>query len=80
MASGSGRLNPVAWTEGMFLRPQHFQHHDLYVEERLRYHLDRMHPFHWGVRELKVNEDALAEHGFEVLQLDGVLPDGTIVR
>lgn len=76
----SGRLNPVAWTEGMFLRPQHFQHHDLYNEERLRYHVAALNPFQWGVRELKVNEDALSEHRFEVLELEAIMPGGTVVR
>ena len=27
--------NPIAWTEGMFLRPQHLQHQDQFVEGRL---------------------------------------------
>jgi type VI secretion system protein ImpJ len=80
MASGPGRLNPVAWTEGMFLRPQHFQHHDLFAQERLRYHLHRVDPFHWGVRELRINEDALSDHRLEILHLEAVLPGGTIVR
>jgi type VI secretion system protein ImpJ len=76
----SGRLNPVAWTEGMFLRPQHFQQHDVYLEERLRYHLHTLAPFHWGVRELAINEDALADHRFEIQQLEAVMPSGTIVK
>ncbi len=76
----SGRLNPVAWTEGMFLRPQHFQQHDIYLEERLRYHLQVLNPFHWGVRRLSVNEDALSDHSFEIQQLEAVMPGGTIVR
>ena len=29
------RLNPVAWSEGMFLRPQHLQQRDLFEAERL---------------------------------------------
>ena len=76
----SGRLNPVAWTEGMFLRPQHFQQHDVYLEERLRYHLHTLNPHHWGVRQLVVNEDALADHSFEIQQLEAVLPGGTVIK
>ena len=74
----SGRLNPVAWTEGMFLRPQHFQQHDVYLEERLRYHLHALNPHHWGVRELVINEDALADNRFEIQQIEAVMPGGTI--
>ncbi|MGH0034579.1 MAG: type VI secretion system baseplate subunit TssK [Myxococcota bacterium] len=80
MAGRSGRLSPVAWTEGMFLRPQHFQHHDLYLEERLRHHIQTLDPFHWGVHELVVNEEALSDHRFEVLRLEAVLPGGAVVR
>ncbi len=80
MAGRSGRLSPVAWTEGMFLRPQHFQHHDLYLDERLRAHVQGIDPFHWGVRELLINEDALSDHRLEVLRLEAVLPGGTVLR
>jgi type VI secretion system protein ImpJ len=74
------RLNPVAWTEGMFLRPQHLQHQDLFAEERLRYHLHAVDPYHWGVRELEIDEEALSDNQFSILRLDAVLPGGTILR
>lgn len=64
----------------MFLRPQHFQHHDLFMEERLRYHLHTLNPFHWGVRQLSINEDALSDHRLEILELEAVMPGGTIIR
>ncbi len=74
------RYNPVAWTEGMILRPHHFQQHDVFSEERLRYHLHAIDPFHWGVRELVVDEEALSDNQFVILRLDAVLPGGVIVR
>jgi len=74
------RLNPVAWTEGMFLRPHHFQQHELSIQGRLDYHLRAADPFHWGVREFALNEEALAARRIEILRLDAVLPGGTIVR
>lgn len=74
------RYNPVAWTEGMFLRPQHLQHQSLFADERLNYHLRKIQPFHWGVRELVIDEEALSNHKFVVLRLDAVLPGGTIAR
>jgi type VI secretion system protein ImpJ len=64
----------------MFLRPQHFQQHDIYLEERLRYHLHTLNPYHYGVLELTVNEDALADHRFEIQQLEAVMPGGTVVK
>lgn len=74
------RLNPVAWTEGMFLRPHHFQQHDVFNDERLRYHLRAIDPFHWGVRELAIDEEALSDNRFVVMRLEAVLPGGLIVR
>ena len=74
------RLNPVAWSEGMFLRPQHLQHQALFSDECLLYHLRTIQPFHWGVRELLIDEEALSNHKFVVLRLDAVLPRGTITR
>jgi type VI secretion system protein ImpJ len=74
------RLNPVIWSEGMFLRPHHLQQRDLFEEERLRYHLHAANPFHWGVRELVLDEEALSDHRVALLRLDAVMPGGTIVR
>ena len=74
------RLNPVAWTEGMFLRPHHFQQHDVFTEERLRYHLHTIDPFHWGLRELVIDEEALSDGQVVILRLDAVMPGGVIVR
>jgi|GEM_PF-2970235 len=76
----TGKLNPMAWLEGMFLRPQHLQQHDLFADARLRYHLQALNPFHWGIRELTIDEEALGEHRIVVTRLDAVMRDGTIVR
>lgn len=74
------RMNPVAWSEGMFLRPQHLQQRDLFEAERLRYHLRAVDPFHWGVRELEIDEEALSDHRVSLLRLEAVFPGGTLVR
>jgi type VI secretion system protein ImpJ len=75
-----GRLNAVSWSEGMFLRPHHLQHHDVFNETRLNYHMRSLDPFHWGVREFALDEDALSDNRIEVLRLDAVLPGGEILR
>ncbi len=76
----SGKLNPVAWMEGMFLRPQHLQQLDLSADARLRYHLQSLNPFHWGVRELAFDEEAFSENRVVVNRLEAVLRDGSVVR
>ena len=76
----SRRLNPVAWMEGMFLQPHHLQHHEQFSEARLQYHLRSLNPFHYGIREFALDEEALSDNRIEVLRLDAVLPGGTILH
>jgi type VI secretion system protein ImpJ len=71
--------NPIAWLEGMFLLPQHLQQHDQYLDGRFRAQLRSLDPFHWGVRLLEVNEDALSDHRLEVLRLEAITPGGTLL-
>ena len=66
----------VAWREGLFLRPQHFQQQDRYVDALVRARTDPLRPHPWGLVDLKINE-ALASLGkFAVERCVGVLPDG----
>ncbi len=76
----SRKLLPVAWSEGMFLRPQHFQQQDLYHEERLSSRIAAISPFQWGVRELQFDTEALSDNRIELSRLDAVLPGGAVVR
>lgn len=69
--------NRVAWAEGMFLRPQHFQAQDRFVESQLGARVDSVRPWPWGFTELVVDEDLAALGKFGVLRASGVLPDGT---
>ncbi len=73
-------LTPVCWSEGMFLKPQHFQQAELYQATRLWYHVRAVNPFHWGVMRLRADTDALENMVFRVLRCEIVLPDGLIVR
>ena len=47
-------LSPVIWSEGLFLRPHHFQQQDRYHEDRLGLHLELLDRFHWGVAALEI--------------------------
>lgn len=76
----SQRLTPIAWLEGMFLRPHHLQHSDLYLESRLHALVRSLDPFHWGVRQVEIDEEALSDNRIEITRLDAVLPGGEVVR
>ncbi len=71
------QYSKVAWKDGMFLLPQHFQQAERSLETVLRQQLLGPQPLAWGVLELSINEQALSEGRFELLRCRALLPDGT---
>ncbi len=69
--------NRVVWSEGMFLRPQHFQQHDRYVESFIKGHSQGFQAYHWGLAKLKVDMRLLAMGQFALAECAGVFQDGT---
>ncbi len=67
----------VAWREGLFLRPQHLQQQDRFVDALVRARTAGLRPYPWGITEISVNQDLLQLGKFAVETLSGVLPDGT---
>lgn len=67
----------VAWREGLFLRPQHFQQMDRAAAAALRARADGLRPYPWGLIELVINEDLAALGKFAIVRASGTLPDGT---
>jgi len=70
----------VRWSEGMFLRPQHFQQGDLFHAEHSRYLVGVLHPFPWGVRRCSIDTDALENEILRMEECELILPDGLVVR
>jgi type VI secretion system protein ImpJ len=69
--------NRVVWTEGMFLRVQHFQQADRWAESILAATAHALVPFAWGVSRLAVNTELMGNGRFGLTDAAGVLPDGT---
>ena len=67
----------VAWREGAFLRPQHFQQHDRFVAAEIDRRVAATRPYAWGVTELVIDEDLATLGKFGVTRLVGAMPDGT---
>jgi type VI secretion system protein ImpJ len=61
----------------MFLRPQHFQQQDRYLEALVRQSCGPLQPYAWGVVELALDREALALGKVGVTTARGLLPDGT---
>ena len=69
--------NRVAWREGMFLRPQHFQAQDRFMESFVGARHDWTQPYSWGFSEVEI-DTGLAELGqFAIKSAKGIMPDGT---
>lgn len=73
------KSRPVRWKEGLFLRPHHFQRHELDAEGRVAARLRALAPFGWGVARVEVDPVPLDNFRLEVAALEGVLPDGTVI-
>jgi type VI secretion system protein ImpJ len=72
-----GSNNRVVWSEGLFLRPQHFQQQARYVERYIEGRTRELRPHSWGFTELELERDLLAIGKLGLRRAAGVLPDGT---
>ena len=61
----------------MFLRPQHFQQHDRYLEAHVEDRCAPLQSYPWGIRELEFSEEGLKLGKIELNVCRGVMPDGT---
>jgi type VI secretion system protein ImpJ len=69
--------NRIVWEEGMFLRAQHFQQHDRWLEALVLSRTSALRPFAWGVTQLAVNQAALTQGQFALEKAAGIFSDGT---
>jgi type VI secretion system protein ImpJ len=72
-------FKPMRWKEGMFLRPQHFQQYDLYLENREFSRFQCLERFGWGLLQAEIDQEALSNFVFDVKRLTAVLPEGALV-
>jgi type VI secretion system protein ImpJ len=75
-----GRYRKIVWNEGMLLTPHHFQQSDNFHEELLNSRIASLVAYEWGILDLQVNREAIANGSFEVLSFGGVMPDGLFVN
>ena len=52
--------NRVVWQEGMFLRTQHFQQQDRWMEQLVRGRVQALRPHPWGLVEYALDRDLLS--------------------
>lgn len=70
----------IVWSEGLFLRPQHLQQQDRYLERYIENRCQALRSHTWGVTELELERDLLAIGKLGLRRVAGVFPDGTPFR
>jgi type VI secretion system protein ImpJ len=69
--------NRVVWSEGLFLRPQHFQQQTRYFERYVEGRARELCPHSWGFTHLEIERDLLSIGKLGLRRAAGVFPDGT---
>jgi type VI secretion system protein ImpJ len=72
------RLQPVIWSKGTALAPQHLQNQDRFFESSLQFRIDALSFRPWGFQSLNIDHAALAAGNFALTQASGVFPDGLL--
>ena len=72
--------NKIVWSEGLFLRPQHFQQQDRYLERYIETRCQALRGYSWGFTEIEIERDLLAVGKLGLRRAAGVFPDGTPFR
>lgn len=62
----------------MFLTPQHFQTLDSWIDEASQFRFTASNFANWGVLDLNIDQESLANGLFRLRSCQGILPDGTV--
>jgi type VI secretion system protein ImpJ len=72
------QMQPVLWTKGVLLSPQHLQTQDRFVEDVLQFELTSLAFAPWGFQRLEIDREALAAGRFALSSASGIFPDGLL--
>ncbi|MDE3149431.1 MAG: type VI secretion system baseplate subunit TssK [Acidobacteriota bacterium] len=72
-------LQPVVWSKGVFLSPQHLQAQDRFFEDTLRFLSGALSFSNWGFTALQIDSAGLSEGRLSVSQASGIFPDGLML-
>ena len=71
-------LQPVVWTKGTLLTPQHLQAQDNFIENTLDFHMHSLVFRPWGFTQLSIDQRALEGGTCSLTRAVGILPDGLL--
>jgi type VI secretion system protein ImpJ len=72
------QLEPVIWSKGTLLNPQHLQMQDRFLEDTLHVQLNALAFRPWGFSRLGIDQEALANGQFAISEAAGIFPDGLL--
>ncbi len=70
------QLQPVIWSKGTFLTPQHLQTQDRFIEGTLDFRLNALSFRPFGLETLQIDQEALAGGSLALSKCIGMMPDG----
>lgn len=70
--------NRIIWSEGLFIKPQHFQQQQRHIDYLLHSRFSALGEHFSGVTELKINDDHLSFGRITLSSASGVMPDGSV--
>lgn len=72
------QMQPVLWTKGVLLTPQHMQTQDRFLEDLLDFQLSTLTYCPWGFHRLDLDREALAGGSVAISAAAGILRDGLL--
>lgn len=70
------QMQPVLWTKGVLLSPQHLQLQDRFLQDLLGFRLTAVAPWRWGFARLQLDLEALEDGLVALEDARGIFPDG----
>ena len=67
----------VIWSEGLFLKPQHFQQQERYFTDLVDKRSQALDFYGWGALSLEIDSNQLGMGKFAIIAAKGIMPDGT---
>ncbi|UJF20481.1 type VI secretion system baseplate subunit TssK [Shewanella sp. OMA3-2] len=71
-------FSPIAWTEGMFLRPQHMQQQERFLQYQQTRVVNKLNPFAWGVTNVDINYSLLPLGQFGLDRIECMFQDHSL--
>jgi len=70
--------NRVIWSEGLFIKPQHFQQQQRHSEHQIQQQVGAVSEYLYGLMTLEINNEHLNFGRISLVKSSGKTPDGTL--